>query len=55
LAKVSKIYFKLGKCHFAEREVEYLDHILEFGSFPSPNKTKVIKDFPWAWTIWDLG
>jgi hypothetical protein len=42
----------LAKCHFGEREVEYLGHtVREFGSSPSPNKTKVIEDFPRPRTV----
>lgn len=45
----------LAKCHFGEREVEYLGHtVREFGSSPSPNKTKAIKDFPRPRTVRDV-
>jgi hypothetical protein len=45
----------LAKCHFAEKQVEYLGHIVrECGSLPSPNKTKTVKDFPTPRTVRDL-
>ncbi len=46
---------KLTKCHFGQREVNYLGHTInEHGVSPDENKLKVIKDFPYPTNLTEL-
>jgi hypothetical protein len=45
--RTANIKLKLSKCNFAKSEVEYLGHIISENTIkPSPNKIRVVKEFP---------
>ena len=45
--RAAKLKIKWSKCHFGERSIEYLGHIISKGEIrPSPSKIKAIVDFP---------
>jgi Reverse transcriptase (RNA-dependent DNA polymerase)/Retroviral aspartyl protease len=50
-----KFYCRLWKCHFGQKQVEYLGHIIEDGHIKvDPNKVKVVHDWPVPRTVSDV-